>query len=60
MIIIERSYEVTSPRGGGKKFVVDCKAFADDDIQGVQVFLDERNTVSGYEWYNLDFNFIKL
>lgn len=26
------------------------KVFADDDLQGVQAFLDERNKISGYEW----------
>ena len=60
MIIIERSYYVASPRGGDKRFIVNRKVFADDDIQGVQAFINERSSISGYEWYNLDFNFIKL
>ena len=36
------------------------KVFADDDLQGVQAFLDERNKISGYEWKNLSFEYTKL
>ena len=39
-----------NPCGGGYCCKVTRKVFADDDLQGVQAFLDERNKISGYEW----------
>ncbi len=56
MIIIKRSYRIdmlTPPK-------VEWKTFADDDLIGVQKFLDERYTIRGYEWYDLNFEFTKL
>lgn len=60
MIIIRREYEVDNPSGGRGITKVTRKVFADDDIVGVQQFLDERSTISGYEWYNLNFEYTKL
>ena len=60
MIIIRREYTVESCSGGRMLCKVTRKVFADDDIAGVQAFLDERSTVSGYEWHNLDFTYTKL
>lgn len=60
MIIIERSYNVDSPSGGRLLYKVDRKVFSDNDIEGVQEFLNERSDVSGYPWFNLEYNFIKL
>lgn len=48
MIIIERSYEIPNSCGGPRLHTVDRKVFADDDISGVQAFLDERSSLSGY------------
>ena len=60
MILIERTYEQDNPRGGGRITYITRKAFADDDIIGIQKFLDERSTVFGYEWHELHFEYIKL
>jgi hypothetical protein len=60
MIIIERSYNIDSSRGGRPLYKVDRKVFSDNDIEGVQEFLNERSEVSGYPWFNLEYNFIKL
>lgn len=60
MIIIERSYNVDNSRGGRPLYKVDRKVFSDNDIEGVQEFLNERSEVSGYPWFNLEYNFIKL
>ena len=60
MIIVTRKYEVDNPSGGRSFKKVTRKVFADDDVDGVQAFLDERSTVMGYEWYNLDFEYTKL
>lgn len=60
MIIVTRRYEVDNPSGGRALKKVTRKVFADDDLIGIQAFLDERSTVIGYEWYNLDFEYTKL
>ena len=60
MIIVVRKYEVDNPSGGRRRVDVTRRVFDDHDIDGVQKFLDERGTISGYEWYNLSFEFIKL
>ena len=40
MIIIERSYEVARPEGGGYKTVVNRKIFNDDDVSGADAFIN--------------------
>lgn len=60
MIIITRRHEEPNPCGGRLLCKVTRKVFADDDLQGVQAFLDERNKISGYEWKNLSFEYVKL
>lgn len=60
MIIVTRKYDFASSSGGPKIHKVDRKVFADDDIKGVQGFLDERSHITGYAWLNLDFTFTKL
>ena len=45
MIIVERYYEVANPCGGRDCAIRTRKVFADDDIAGVQNFLNERSTV---------------
>ena len=60
MIIITRTHKVDKSQGGTAATYVTRKAFADDDIAGVQRFLDERGKVSGYEWYNIQFEYTKL
>ena len=59
MIIIERSYDKSRPEGGYIS-IIKRKAFLDDDVEGVQGFLDERSTEQGYPWRNLEFRYIKL
>lgn len=60
MIIITRRHQEPNPSGGSLLNKVTRKVFADDDLQGVQAFLDERNKISGYEWRNLSFEYTKL
>lgn len=60
MIIIERSYEVARPEGGGYKTVVDRKSFNDDDTASVDAFINERGTIPGYSWKNIEFKYTKL
>lgn len=61
MIIIERSYDVEDSRCGCRLLhEVTRKVFPDDDISGIQKFLNERSAVSGYKWHNLDFKYMKL
>ena len=60
MIVVTRKYDVDNPSGGMILHKVTRKVFADEDLEGVQKFLDERHLVSGYEWHNLNFDFLKL
>lgn len=60
MIIITRTYETNNPSGGRRISNVTRKVFRDDDIDGVQNFLDERDSTKGYEWYNLQFSYFKV
>jgi hypothetical protein len=60
MIIITRKYQEPDPHGGNLLNKITRKVFADDDLQGIQAFLDERNKISGYEWRNLSFEYTKL
>ena len=60
MIVVIRKYDVDNSSGGRRLHNVTRKVFADEDLEGVQKFLDERNVVRGYEWYNLAFDFLKL
>lgn len=60
MIIITRHYDVENSSGGRMLHNVTRKVFPEDAIEQIQSFLDERSTVPGYEWHNLDFTFIKL
>ena len=60
MIIIERSYEVARPEGGGYKTVVDRKSFNDDDTAAVDLFINGSGTIPGYLWKNLNFKYTKL
>lgn len=60
MIIIERSYEVARPEGGGYETVVDRKSFNDDDTVGVDLFINESGTIPGYQWYNVEYKYTKL
>lgn len=57
MIIIERSYDASQPEVGP---VTTRKAFLDNDVEGVQGFLNERSTEQGYPWRNIEFRYIKL
>lgn len=60
MIIIERSYEVARPEGGGYKTVVERKSFLDDDTAGVDTFINERGVIYGYPWVNVNYKYTKL
>lgn len=60
MIIIERSYDVEHSSGGKMHHEITRKVFGDNDIDSIQLFLDERSKIPGYEWYNLEFEYTKL
>lgn len=60
MIIVERHYDTKNPSGGRMVHNICRKVFGDNDVEGIQKFLDEKHIVSGYEWYNLDFKYIKI
>lgn len=60
MIIIERHYDMENSSGGRNLHHCDRKVFKDDDIEGIQKFLDERCPIDGYHWFNLDFNYTIL
>lgn len=60
MIVIERSYDEPNPRGGSKKQKTIRRAFSDDDIDGVNKFINEDYSIPGYEWTNVSYNYIKL
>ena len=58
MIVIERKYDEPNPRGGRKLHKISRKCFKDDDIKGVEKFINENSTV--YEWSNVEYRYIKL
>ena len=60
MIIVERRYEVARPEGGGYKTVVGRGIFSDDDIIGLDEFLNEHSETPGYEWRNVEYKYTKL
>ena len=62
MIIIERYWQEPNPRGGcyNKLNKVERQCFADDDLNGVNSFINETSKVSGYEWTNVEYKYIKL
>lgn len=59
MIIIERRYKVEDVRDTTIWTRTTRKVFADDDISGVQSFLDEK-TMSNLKYIDIDFKYIKL
>lgn len=60
MIVIERTWREPNPRGGGKLNKVERRCFADDDLDGVNMFINETSVVSGYEWTDVEYKFTKL
>ena len=60
MIVIERMWKEPIPRGGCKINKVARKCFADDDLDGVNKFINETTKVLGYEWTNVEYKYIKL
>ena len=60
MIIIERTWNEPNPRGGRYLNKVARKCFADNDLDGVNKFINETSTVSGYEWSDVEYKYIKL
>lgn len=60
MIIIERTWKEPDPRGGGKLNKVSRKCFDDDDLNGINEFINETSEVSGYEWTNVEYKYTKL
>ena len=60
MIVIEREYDEPNSRGGGRIHCVKRQCFHDDDIDGVNKFINAQSPVSGYEWTNVSYNYIKL
>ena len=60
MIIVERTWREPNPRGGGKLNKVAKKCFADDDLDGVNEFINETTEVDGYEWTDVEYKYKKL
>lgn len=60
MILVVKSYDTANTSGGRMIHHVIRKVFHDNDVDGVQKFMDERREISGYEWHNLSFKFMKL
>lgn len=60
MIVIERTWKEPDPRGGGKLNKVSRKCFVDDDLNGINEFVNETSEVSGYEWTDVEYKYIKL
>lgn len=62
MIIIERYWKKPNPRGGCKLLnKVERKAFDDDDLIGVNKFINNSSEmISGYEWRNIEYKYVKL
>ena len=60
MIVIERTWKEPDPRGGGRLSKVTRKVFTDDDLDGVNEFINETTEISGYEWTDVEYKYIKL
>lgn len=60
MIVIERTWKEPNPRGGSKLNKVERKCFAADDLVGINDFINETAEVSGYEWTDVEYKYIKL
>jgi hypothetical protein len=60
IIVIERKYDEPNPRGGRKLHKVSRKCFSDEDREDVEKFINEKSPVSGYEWSNIEYRYIKL
>ena len=60
MIVIERKYDEPDPRGGKKIHKVSRKCFSDEDIKGIEKFINESSSLPGYEWSNIEYKYIKL
>ena len=59
MIVIERKYDEPNPRGGKKIHKVSRKCFSNDDVEGVEEFINTKSS-SEYEWGNVEYKYIKL
>lgn len=59
MIVIERKYDEPNPRGGRKIHKVSRRCFNNDDVEGVEDFINAKSS-SGYEWSNIEYKYIKL
>lgn len=61
MIVIERYWKEADPSGGCHLLSnVKRKCFSDDDIEGVEKFINESSPVKCYEWKNVEYKYIKL
>lgn len=61
MIIIERFWKEPNPRGGCNLLCkVERECFADNDIDGINKFINETSQVSGYEWTDVEYKYTKL
>jgi hypothetical protein len=58
MIVIERKYDEPNPRGRRKLHKISRKCFKDEDIKGIEKFINENSTI--YEWSNVEYKYIKL
>ena len=67
MIIITRTYDTLSPRGGCRNYIhhKKTKCFDDEDLQGVEELLNTsvselKKLECGYDIYGLDYDIKKL
>lgn len=59
MIVIERYWQESNHLGGNIN-KAERKCFNDNDIEGVEKFINEKSPIPGHEWTNVKYNYIKL
>ena len=60
MIVIERTWNEPNPAGGGWLNKVARECFADDDLDGINEFINETTKVSGYKWTDVKYKYTKV
>lgn len=61
MIIIERHWDEKKPTGGcGYIHKVKRECFSEDDKVLIDIFINAKSYTPGYDWYNVEYKYIKL
>lgn len=61
MIIIERHWDEKKPTGGcGYIHKVKRECFSEDDKVLIDAFINAKPDIPGYDWYNVEYKYIKL